>query len=64
MPRVELYSKLIHTHFIVLVARFAKDVVEPHVKEMDEMDEMGEMPASLIQAFFDNGVRATRNSCT
>ena len=61
MHRVELCSKLIHTHFIVLVARFAKDVVEPHVKEMDEK---GEMPSSLIQAFFDNGVRATGNYCT
>jgi hypothetical protein len=35
------------------VAKFANEVIQPLVKEMDEKSEM---PDSLIKAFFDNGV--------
>jgi hypothetical protein len=36
-----------------LVAKFAKEKIEPRVKEMEKL---GDIPQDILKEFFDNGV--------
>lgn len=46
-------EKLIYLNVIVLVKKFAANVIAPKVKEMDESEQMDQ---NIISSLFENGV--------